>query len=78
MSNYPSVTGRKLIKELLRRGYIQVRKKGSHVSIRSPKDKFVITVIPDVTEDLGKNLLGDIKKQLRLSSKNFIKILECC
>ena len=78
MSEYPSVTGKKLIKELLHRGYIRCRTKGSHVSLRHPENLFIITVIPDVTKDLGKNLLGDIKNQLKLSREKFIEILRDC
>ncbi len=78
MSEYPSVTSKKLLKELLRRGYIYCRTKGSHVSLRHPDDPFIITVIPDVTKDLGKDLLGDIKNQLKLSREEFIEILRNC
>jgi len=78
MSEYPSVTGKKLIKELLRRGYIHCRTKGSHFSLRHPENPFIITVIPNTTKNIGKDLLGDIKKQLRLSREEFIGILRDC
>lgn len=78
MSGYPSVTGKKLFKELIRRGYIYCHTRGSHKTIRHPKDKFIIGTIPQYTKDLGKDLLEDIRKQLKLSKQEFLNILKDC
>ena len=78
MSEYPSVTWKKLIKELLRRGYIHCRTKGSHFSLRNPKNPFIIAVVPNYSKDLGKDLLNDIRKQLQLTRDDFIAILSDC
>lgn len=78
MSEYPSVTGKKLIKALTCIGYIKVRRDGSHVSLRHPDNPLVVTVIPDITKDLKKGLLEGIKRQLKLSRKEFIEILRDC
>lgn len=84
MSNYPTVTGKRLIKALLRKNYIEVKRrkgkrgKATHVSIRHPKDKISVTVIMDTNDDLMKNTLRGIKRQLKLSSEEFIEILRDC
>lgn len=78
MSEYPAVTGKKLLKELLRCGYIPCRTKGSHTTIRHPDNKFIIATIPEYTKDLGKGLLDSIRKQLQLSKEEFILILKDC
>lgn len=78
MSEYPSVTGKRLIKKLIRIGYIYCRKKGSHVSLRHPENPLIVPVVPDITKDLKKGTLEGIKKQLRLSRKEFIEILRDC
>jgi predicted RNA binding protein YcfA (HicA-like mRNA interferase family) len=84
MSNYPSVTGKRLLKALLRRKYIVVKRKSgkrgkaSHVVIRHPIDKTRVTVIVNTTEDLKKGTLGAIRRQLKLPKKDFIEILRDC
>jgi len=78
MSEYPSVTGRRLIKALIRLGYIKIRQDGSHVSFRHPDNPKIITVIQDTIKDLKKGTLEGIKKQLKLSRKEFIEILRTC
>lgn len=78
MSKYPSVTGKRLIKELLRVGYIFLRQKGSHVSIGHPKDKRIFAVVMDTPDDLCPETLHNIKKSLQLTRTEIIKILQDC
>jgi len=78
MSEYPSVTGKKLIKALIHIGYIKVRQDGSHVSLRHPDNPSIVPVIPNITKDLKKGLLEGIKRQLKLSREEFIEILRDC
>ena len=78
MSKYPSVTGKRPIKELLRVGYIFLRQKGSHVSIGHPKDKRIFVVVMDSSNDLCAETLQNIKKSLHLARSEFIKILQDC
>ena len=78
MSKYPSVTGKRLIKALLRAGYIYLRQKGSHVSIGHPEHKEIFTVIMDTPEDLLIETMMNIKKSLKLSRNEFMKILQDC
>ena len=69
MSKYPSVTGKRLIKELLRVGYIFLRQKGSHVSIGHPKDKRIFAVVMDTPDDLI------YRKYIKISTKIFNTML---
>lgn len=81
MSKYPIVSGEKLIKALERAGHV-IHKgrrgkggKGSHVVIKHPTDNKKMAVVPDTSKDLAKGLLGAIRRQLKMSRKEFIKIL---
>ena len=79
MSIFPKVTGKKLIKALLRFGFIKRKKKnGSHVFIYDPKDLTKSTTVPNSIFDLKPGTLHDIRKQLKLSEENFFKILRDC
>ena len=78
MSEYPSVTGKRLIKALLRLGYIISGQEGSHFSLRHPQNPFIIAVVPNITKDLKKGTLEGIKKQLKLKRKEFLEILRDC
>ncbi len=84
MSDYPSVTGKRLIKALLSNKYIEVKRmkgkrgKASHTMIRHPEDKTRATVVIDTKDDLKKGTLRSIRRQLKLSREEFIKILQDC
>ena len=84
MSDYPIITGRRLIKALSRKKYIEVKRmkgkrgKASHVVIRHPEDKTIVTVVIDTRDDLKKGTLGSIRRQLKLSREEFIEILKDC
>jgi predicted RNA binding protein YcfA (HicA-like mRNA interferase family) len=81
MTKYPIISGRRLIKALLKKGYIVYKGrrgklgKGSHVSIKHPNNNRIITIVPDTSKDITKGLLATIRRQLNLSKEEFIKIL---
>jgi predicted RNA binding protein YcfA (HicA-like mRNA interferase family) len=81
MTKYPIISGKRLIKALLKEGYIihKGRKgklgKGSHISIKHPNNNKIITIVPNTSKDLTKGLLVIIRRQLNLSKEEFIKIL---
>jgi predicted RNA binding protein YcfA (HicA-like mRNA interferase family) len=78
MSKYPSITGKKSVMALKRKGYVVLRQKGSHVSIGSPEDNTVFAVVMNTSDDLCKDTLQNIKHSLKLSREDFIKILQDC
>ena len=78
MTKYPSVTGKKLLKCLLRKGYLKVRQNGSHVFLRHPDDPMKHTVIQNIKDDLSPPMINCIRRQLKLSRKEYLKILKDC
>jgi len=78
MAVYPAVTGKRLIRCLLRKGYIKIRQKGSHITIGHPEDKTIVVVVMDTKKDMCVGTLLCIKRQLKLSKKKFLKMLQEC
>ncbi len=82
MDKYPIISGKRLIKALKKAGYMihKGRKgifgKGSHTSMKHPTDHRLVTVIDDTSKDLARGMLGTIRRQLKISRKEFIKILQ--
>lgn len=75
MPKLPIISGKKLLKLLLKNGFVKIRQKGSHVFIES-NDSSVGTVIPiHGNEDLSKGLLKSILNDLELS---VIELLSIC
>jgi len=73
-----SVSGKRLLKSLIRNGYIKVRQKGSHVSVRDPNDHSAFAVVVCTSDDLLPGTLDSIKRGLKLSRKKFLDILNDC
>ena len=78
MTKYPGVTGKRLYKCLLRKGFIKVRQKGSHITIRHPNNKLIVATIPLPRGDIPNGTLDSIKRQLQLSREDFLEILQDC
>jgi len=81
MSKSPIISGKRLIKALLKEGYIVYKGrrgklgKGSHFSMKHPNNNRIITIVPNTSKDITKGLLATIRRQLNLSKEEFIKIL---
>jgi len=75
MSNIPIITGKNLISNLLKSGYIILRTKGSHVFVTHNKYPKQSAVIPNTPKDLPLGTLSSIRRQLKLSKEEFIKLL---
>ncbi|MEK7673457.1 MAG: type II toxin-antitoxin system HicA family toxin [Patescibacteria group bacterium] len=75
MTNLPIISGKRLLKVLLKIGFVVIRQKGSHVFVED-KTRSLRTVIPiHSNEDLGKGLLRTILNDLNLTVEEFIKLL---
>lgn len=75
MPKLPVLSGKKLLSVLLRVGFVEVRRKGSHVFVES-NDSELRTVIPiHGNEDLGRGLLKKILNDLDLEGADLIKLL---
>jgi predicted RNA binding protein YcfA (HicA-like mRNA interferase family) len=75
MPKLPSVSGERVVKALKRAGFVQLRQKGSHVSLeKRTGDKTWRTVVP-MHSDVAKGTLADILKQCGLTLEEFLKVL---
>lgn len=74
MSKLPNISGRELCKVLEKIGFIKIYGKGSHVRFKHPDGRR--TVIPiHSNEKLGKGLLLEILKQIKLTREELFELL---
>ncbi len=75
MSGIPVLSGKKLLRLLVKNGFVALRKKGSHVFVES-NDSLRGTAIPlHGNEDLGTGLLKSILNDLDLSVEDLKRML---
>ena len=75
MPKLPSVSGERVIRALKRVGFVELRHKGSHVSLeKRTGDKVFKTVVP-IHNELAKGTLSDILKQCGLTLDEFLEHL---
>ncbi len=75
MTTLPVLSGKKLLKVLIKHGYVALRKKGSHVFVESVNGE-CSTVIPiHGNEDLGTGLLKSTLNDLELTADDLQKML---
>ena len=75
MPKVPSVSGERVIRALKRAGFVELRQKGSHVSLeRRVGEKIFKTVVP-MHSELAKGTLSDILKQCGLQLEEFLELL---
>ncbi|MBI4235540.1 type II toxin-antitoxin system HicA family toxin [Candidatus Peregrinibacteria bacterium] len=76
MPKLPVVSGKKLYNLLIKAGFAEIRRRGSHVFIESENGK-LRTVIPiHGNEDLGRGLLKKILTDLELEVADLLKMLK--
>jgi len=75
MVKLPSVSGERVVRALKRAGFVELRQKGSHVSLEKlVGDKVYRTVVPQHSS-LAKGTLADILKQAGLTLEEFLQLL---
>jgi predicted RNA binding protein YcfA (HicA-like mRNA interferase family) len=75
MPKLPSLSGERVVKALRRAGFVQLRQKGSHVSLEKRiGDKIWKTVVP-MHSEVAKGTLADILKQCGLTLAEFLELL---
>lgn len=76
MPKLPVLSGKKLVSALKKAGFIEVRQRGSHVSMqRITSGKTYRTVVP-LHKELAKGTLLDILHQTGLSRDDLEKLLK--
>ena len=75
MPKLPSISGERLVLALKRAGFVELRQKGSHVSLekRTP-EKLFRTVVP-MHKTLAKGTLSDILRQAGLTVEELLELL---
>ena len=70
MPKLPSVSGERVIKALKRAGFVQLRQKGSHVSLEKRIDIKVWKTVVPMHSEITKGTLADILNSAVLRSPN--------
>jgi predicted RNA binding protein YcfA (HicA-like mRNA interferase family) len=75
MPKLPSVSGERVVRALKKAGFVELRQKGSHVSLeKRAGDKVFKTVVP-MHSELAKGTLSDILKQCGVTLEEFIDLV---
>jgi predicted RNA binding protein YcfA (HicA-like mRNA interferase family) len=75
MPKLPSVSGERLIRALKRAGFVELRQKGSHVSLERRVGEQVFRTVVPIHSELAKGTLSDILKQCGLKIDELIELL---
>lgn len=75
MAKLPSVSGTRVVRALKRAGFVELRQRGSHVSLaKQTAERTYRTIVPQHST-LAKGTLSDILKQAGLTLEEFLDLL---
>jgi predicted RNA binding protein YcfA (HicA-like mRNA interferase family) len=75
MPKLPSVSGERVVRALKRAGFIELRQRGSHVSLEKRTAANVLKVVVPMHSTLDKGTLSDIIKDTGLTLEEFLALL---
>src|SRR5713226_1866425 len=75
MPKLPSVSGERVVRALKPGGFIELRQKGSHVSLEKHTSDRVFKTVVRIHGELAKGTLSDILKQCGLAVEEFLDLL---
>lgn len=75
MGSLPVLSGKKLLRILVKNGYVILRQKGSHVFVEDSMGRLGTAVPIHGNEDLGTGLLKSILNDLELSADDLQRIM---
>jgi len=75
MPKLPLISGKKLLKALLKAGFLISRQTGSHAQLYHPDKPDVLVTIPVHNKDLPKGTLKNILRQAELSVDDLLTLL---
>ncbi|HLZ11830.1 MAG TPA: type II toxin-antitoxin system HicA family toxin [Candidatus Acidoferrum sp.] len=75
MPKLPSVPGERVVRALKRAGFVELRQKGSHVSLEKRTAEAVLKTVVPMHPALAKGTLSDILKQAGLTLEEFLDLL---
>ena len=71
----PLVSSDKILKILLKKGFIVVRQRGSHISLHKKIDNKTYLVVVPKKEEIKRGTLISILKQAGIERKEFLEII---
>ena len=75
MPKLPSISGQRVIRALKRAGFLELRQKGSHVSLEKRVGEQVFKTVVPMHSELAKGTLSDILKQCGLTLDEFLELI---
>ncbi len=75
MPKLPVISGKELVSALKKAGFVEVRQKGSHVSMQKVTPEVTYKTVIPMHRELAKGTLLDILQQSGLSRDDLIKLL---
>jgi predicted RNA binding protein YcfA (HicA-like mRNA interferase family) len=76
MPKLPVVSGKKLVAALKKAGFVEVRQKGSHVSLQKVTPESTYRTVVPLHKELAKGTLLDILQQTGLTRDDLQKLLK--
>ena len=71
----PIISGMKIIKILIKQGFVQKGREGSHVTLEKITNDGVFRTTVPLHKELGRGLLLDIIRQSGYTREEFLKLL---
>jgi predicted RNA binding protein YcfA (HicA-like mRNA interferase family) len=75
MSKVPSVSGDRIVRALKRARFIELRQRGSHVSLEKRTTEGTFRVVVPMHSPVAKGTLSDIIKDAGLTLEDFLELL---
>ncbi len=76
MPKLPVISGKELITALKKTGFVEVRQKGSHISLEKVTPERTYRTVVPLHPELAKGTLLDILQQTGLSRDDLFKLLK--
>ena len=75
MVRLPVVSGRKLLATLKRAGFVEMRRKGDHVSLKRRTPRRVYKTVVPLHDEVARGTLRDILNQAGLTKEQLVQSL---
>lgn len=75
MPKLPAVSGERVVRALKRAGFVELRQRGSHVSLERRAGESTLRTVVPLHSTLAKGTLSDVLKQAGLSVEEFLELL---
>ena len=76
MPNLPHLSGKEIIRALERLGFVQARRRGSHVVMKKSAPEGSVGCVVPMHGEVAIGTLHSILKQAKVSADEFIKVVK--